>query len=83
MDLLLSSLTSMLFLILLPMTIIFYKKALQACGERGFLQVYFTCPTHYNNWKKDNYNQEVRIAGFPPAAPNCTAIIELEESSHA
>lgn len=36
------------------MTITFYKNTLQACEERGFLQVYFTCPTHYNNWKEDN-----------------------------
>lgn len=61
MDLLLSSLTSMLFYILVHL----YKKALQSCGERGFLQVYFTCTTHYNNWKKRQFTTKSENSRLP------------------
>jgi len=50
------------------MTITFYKRQLQTCGERGFLQVYFTCPTHYNNWKKDNLQLKRENSRLPSSS---------------
>lgn len=66
------------------MTIIFYKKALQALEKEASFRCISPALLSTTTGKKTVYNQEGRTAGFPAAASNRTAIIsELEESSSA
>lgn len=58
--------------------LIFYKKVLQACGERGFLQVpYLLQLEKDNSWPR---GENIRL---PSSSPRCSAIVtEGEEPSN-